>query len=76
MLKRLKTVSMMLFFLSTSAGTAYAVADYGMDNVLMTQQSGTCTGVVKDMAGETVIGASVVPWVPLRELTGISLSPM
>lgn len=60
MLKRLKTVSMMLFFLSTSAGTAYAVADYGMDNVLMTQQSGTCTGVVKDMAGETVIGASVV----------------
>ena len=38
MLKRLKTVSMMLFFLSTSAGTAYAVADYGMDNVLMTQQ--------------------------------------
>ena len=26
----------------------------------ITQQSGTCTGVVKDATGETVIGASVV----------------
>lgn len=26
----------------------------------MTQQDGTCTGVIKDTTGETVIGASVV----------------
>ena len=31
-----------------------------MDDVRIMQQSGSCTGVVKDATGETVIGASVV----------------
>lgn len=60
MLKRLKSVSMMLFFMGVSAGVAYAVPNSGTAGVKITQQSGTCTGVVVDAAGETVIGASVV----------------
>ncbi|WP_300152727.1 TonB-dependent receptor [Bacteroides sp.] len=60
MLKRLKSVSMVLFLMSISTGAAYAVADPGVTDVKITQQSGTCTGVVKDTTGETVIGASVV----------------
>ena len=60
MLKRLKTVSMMLFLMGASTGAAYAVSSMGADDVKITQQSGTCTGVVVDAAGETVIGASVV----------------
>ena len=59
MLKRLKTVSMMLLLLS-STGAAYAVSAPGADDVKVTQQSGACTGTVKDAAGEPVIGASVV----------------
>ena len=38
----------------------YAVASPGVTDLKITQQSGTCTGVVKDATGETVIGASVV----------------
>ncbi|WP_455672544.1 SusC/RagA family TonB-linked outer membrane protein [Phocaeicola sp.] len=60
MLKRLKSVSMMLFLMGTSTGAAYAVTDPGVTDVQITQQSGTCTGVVIDATGETVIGASVV----------------
>ena len=60
MLKRFKSVSMMLFLMGASAGTAFAVPASGMDDVRITQQNGTCTGVVKDGTGETVIGASVV----------------
>lgn len=60
MLRRFKTVSMMLFMLGASAGTSYAVANPAMDDVKIAQQTGTCTGVVKDAMGETVIGASVV----------------
>ena len=60
MLKRLKTVSMMLFLMGASTGAAYAVSSMGADDVKITQQSGTCTGVVVDATGETVIGASVV----------------
>ncbi|MDE5759395.1 MAG: SusC/RagA family TonB-linked outer membrane protein, partial [Bacteroides sp.] len=51
---------MVLFLMSISTGAAYAVADPGVTDVKITQQSGTCTGVVKDTTGETVIGASVV----------------
>ena len=60
MLKRLKTVSMMLFLMGASTGAAYATSSMGVDDVKITQQSGTCTGIVLDAAGETVIGASVV----------------
>ena len=60
MLKRLKSVSMLLFLMGASTGAAYAVANPGVADVKITQQTGTCTGVVVDATGETVIGASVV----------------
>ena len=60
MLKRLKSVSMMLFLMGASTGAAYAVSNPGVTDVKITQQSGTCTGVVIDATGETVIGASVI----------------
>ena len=60
MLKRLKSVSMLLFLMGASTGAAYAVANPGVADVKITQQTGTCTGIVKDATGETVIGASVV----------------
>ena len=59
MLKRLKTVSMMLFLMGASTGAAYAASLVGVDDVKITQQSGTCTGVVVDAMGP-VIGASAV----------------
>ncbi len=61
MQKRFKTVSMMLFLMGTLSGTAVAspsLAD--ADDVRITQQTETATGVVKDALGETVIGATVV----------------
>ena len=61
MQKRFKTVSMMLFLLGAITGTAYAAPSTAIaDDVRITQQSGTCTGIVKDASGETIIGASVV----------------
>ena len=60
MLKRLKSVSTLLFLMGVSTGTAYAVAESGITDVKITQQNGSCTGTVKDTTGETVIGASVV----------------
>ena len=60
MLKRLKSVSMLLFLMGTSTGAAYAVANPGVADVKITQQNGACTGVVVDATGETIIGASVV----------------
>ncbi len=50
----------MLFLAGASGGTAFALPSKGIDDVTMTQQDGTCTGVIKDTTGETVIGASVV----------------
>lgn len=50
----------MLFLMGVSSGAAYAVANLGVTDVKITQQTGTCTGVVIDATGETVIGASVV----------------
>ena len=44
MLKRLKTVSMMLFLLGMSTGAAFAASTSGADDVKITQQSGTATG--------------------------------
>lgn len=60
MSKRLKSASMLLLLMGASTGAAYAVANPGVTDVKITQQNGTCTGVVKDATGETVIGASVV----------------
>jgi len=61
MLKRMKTVSMMLFLMGSITGTAYASPSLtDADYVRITQQTGTCTGTVKDATGEPVIGASVV----------------
>ena len=59
MLKRLQTVSMMLFLMGISTGAAFATPTTGVDNVKITQQSGTVTGTVVDAMGP-VIGASVV----------------
>ena len=59
MLKRLKTVSMMLFLMGTTTGAAFAAPANGVDDVKITQQSETATGTVVDAMGP-VIGASVV----------------
>ena len=59
MLKRLKTVSMMLFLMGASTGAAYAISAPEVDDVKITQQSGKATGTVVDAMGP-VIGASVV----------------
>ena len=49
-----------MLLLLSSTGAAYAVSAPEADDVKVTQQSGACTGTVKDSAGEPVIGASVV----------------
>ena len=59
MVKRLKSVSMMLLLLGSATGTMYA-ATPSVADVNATQQSEQCTGIVKDATGEPVIGASVV----------------
>lgn len=51
---------MMLFLLGSASGTMYAAASPKVADVNITQQTGTCTGVVLDANGETVIGAAVV----------------
>lgn len=60
MLRKLKTVSMLLFLMGITSSTAYAVTDSSVTNVRVAQQNGTCVGIVKDAAGETLIGVSVV----------------
>ena len=50
----------MLFLMGTTTGAAFANSTAGADDVKITQQSETATGVVKDGTGETVIGASVI----------------
>ena len=50
----------MLLLMGTATGTAYSAPFGGMDEMLITQQTETCRGIVKDVTGETVIGASVV----------------
>ena len=51
---------MLLLLLGASSGAAFAVPVAGRNEVRITQQTGICTGVVKDDAGEAIIGASVV----------------
>ena len=58
MVKNLKTVSLMLLLMG--APFAANAVTPSVDNVNAVQQSGTCKGVVKDAAGEAIIGASVV----------------
>ena len=61
MLKRIKSVSMLLALAGVSStGAAYAVAVPEVDATKSVQQESTCTGIVKDATGETVIGASVI----------------
>ena len=60
MLKRLKSVSMMLLLMGVPAGTAFAATNPMADEASVTQQNVDCKGVVKDSSGEPVIGASVV----------------
>ena len=61
MSKRVKSVSMMIALMgAASMGAMYAEVLPSVDGVRSVQQTGTCTGVVKDATGETVIGASVV----------------
>ena len=60
MTKQIKSVSMLLLLLSMSAGPAIAATGSAPLEAPVVQQSETCTGVVLDEFGETVIGASVV----------------
>ena len=57
MLKHFKTICSMLLLLGLSTGTASASS---VDDVRTTLQDETCKGVVKDAAGEPIIGASVI----------------
>ena len=61
MLKRVKSVSMLLTLMGlASSGLTYANAAPDAASIESTQQQETCTGIVKDATGETVIGASVI----------------
>lgn len=60
MFKKSSSICFLLFFLSNSPGIAYAWTVGIGDGTYVVQQNGKCTGVVKDVTGETVIGASVV----------------
>lgn len=70
MLKRLRSVSMLLLLISS--GAVYAVSNSTMTDVEITQQSSTSTGVVKDAYGEPLTGASVrVKGTTTGTITGI-----
>ena len=58
--KRLMSVSMYLLLGSLSTSMAYADLSKSESEIGIIQQSGICQGIVKDTAGETVIGASVI----------------
>lgn len=61
MLKHMKSVSMLLTLVGfASTGIAHANEAPEVTSFNASQQQETCTGIVKDAAGETVIGASVV----------------
>ena len=51
---------MLLFLLTMSVEAAYPETGESTLKVSVVQQGTTCKGVVKDAAGETIIGASVV----------------
>lgn len=60
MRKTLKSVSMLLAMTGMPAGIVMAEPVSGVDGLQSIQQAGVCKGIVKDVTGETVIGASVV----------------
>lgn len=61
MLKKVKTVSMLLCLMAAYSSTTKATISSVKANLkAVEQQTETCKGVVKDAMGETVIGASVV----------------
>ena len=60
MFKNFKSVSMLLFLGGISTGMASAIPVSGVSEMNIVQQGNVCKGVVKDAAGETIIGASVV----------------
>lgn len=60
MLKRLQSVSMVLFLGTLFSGTIFTATASGANSFATTQQAGICKGLVKDATGESVIGASVV----------------
>ncbi|MCD8313347.1 MAG: TonB-dependent receptor [Bacteroidales bacterium] len=60
MLKHLRSVSMLLFLFGAVCVTAFAAPHHGASGIQATQDVGTCSGVVTDITGETVIGASVL----------------
>ena len=60
MLKRLQSVSVVLFLGTLFSGTISTATASGANSFATTQQAGICKGLVKDATGESVIGASVV----------------
>lgn len=60
MKKRTNSVGLLLLLGCLSCGTTFAASGYNAENAISGQQEETCVGVVKDAAGEPVIGASVV----------------
>ena len=60
MLKRLQSVSMVLFLGTLFSGTISTATASGANSFATTQQAGICKGLVKDATGESFIGASVV----------------
>ena len=56
MLKRLKSVSMLLFLGTFSTGTISAVTASEVNASAIVQQNETCKGIVKDATGESIIG--------------------
>ena len=59
MIKRIKTVSIMLLLMGLPAGAAYAESSL-VETVEIVQQTSAATGTVVDATGEPLTGASVV----------------
>lgn len=58
--RKFRFVSLMLFSGFMCSGMAYSVPLYTVSESNVVQQGSVCKGVVKDAAGETIIGATVV----------------
>ncbi len=60
MLRKLRSVSVLLSMATLSSGIAYSVQNNTLPDISISQQNEACKGVVKDTAGEAIIGASVI----------------
>lgn len=60
MLKSLKTARLLFLLCTVSTGTIYAGSVKENTEISTVSQAETCNGIVKDEAGETIIGASIV----------------